>query len=544
MRRAALLVGALVVALLMATAGPASAHATLVASDPPDGARLDESPAEVHLTFSEHVSASLGGIRIVDRDGDRVDRGAVRAAGTEVTVDVAPDLPDGTYVVTYRIVSADGHPVRGSSVFAVGEAPVDEAVARQARSGNDDSRWEVVGDVGRGLAYAGVLLAAGGAWFLAYAHRGGAERSRLRRVVLGAAAVGAVGSLVALPVQAALGTGKGPGSLFESGVLGEVTRDGVGLALGLCLAGLVVAVLLLERRPVIAMAAATVAAASFAATGHTRVGDLATLATVADAVHLVVVAVWGGGAVLLWITLRSRHHADPAPDGTDTAVVVLRYSTTATITVLAAGVTGFFLAWEEVRSIHALTSTTYGQLLLAKMAVVGVIAAIGTYNHYRLLPALQQGKARAALQRLRTATRIEALLLVAVVALTSVLVLKTPGRVADEAGPVERVIQLSGDVGSVQLVVAPAKAGFNQIHLYTFDPEGRPTELADTIDLELSLPSAQLGPIARTATRAGPAHAQLNGDDLAVAGRWQITVRVRIDRFTEATGTAEVPVAG
>ena len=77
-----------------------------------------------------------------------------------------------------------------------------------------------------------------------------------------------------------------------------------------------------------------------------------------------------------------------------------------------------------------------------------------------------------------------------------------------------------------------------------FDPEGRPTELADSIDLELSLPAAQLGPIARTATRAGPAHAQLNGDDLAVAGRWQITVRLRIDRFTEATGTAEVPVAG
>jgi copper transport protein len=207
-------------------------------------------------------------------------------------------------------------------------------------------------------------------------------------------------------------------------------------------------------------------------------------------------------------------------------------------------VTGVLLAWREVRSVHALTSTTYGQLLIAKMAVVGVIAAIGTYNHLRLLPALQQGKARAALQRLHSTVRVEALLLVGVVGLTSVLVLKTPARTADEGGPVERVIQLSGEAGSVQLVVAPAQAGSNQIHLYTFDPEGRPVELADTIDLELSLPSAQIGPIARTATRAGPAHAQLNGDDLAVPGTWQITVRVRIDRFTEATGTAELPVAG
>lgn len=99
-------------------------------------------------------------------------------------------------------------------------------------------------------------------------------------------------------------------------------------------------------------------------------------------------------------------------------------------------------------------------------------------------------------------------------------------------------------MGSVQLVVAPARAGFNQIHLYTFDPAGRPAELAESIELELALPAADVGPIERTATRAGPAHAQLNGSDLALGGTWQITVRVRTDRFTEASGTAEVPIAG
>jgi copper transport protein len=130
-----------------------------------------------------------------------------------------------------------------------------------------------------------------------------------------------------------------------------------------------------------------------------------------------------------------------------------------------------------------------------------------------------------------------------VIALTSVLVLKTPGRSAEEGGPVERIIQLSGDAGSVQLVVAPARAGFNQLHLYTFDPEGRPTELADTVQLELSLPAADLGPIERTATRAGPAHAQLNGTDFAVAGTWRVTVRLQLDKFTEVSGVAEVPIA-
>jgi copper transport protein len=168
---------------------------------------------------------------------------------------------------------------------------------------------------------------------------------------------------------------------------------------------------------------------------------------------------------------------------------------------------------------------------------------LGAYNHFRLVPALTRGKANAALAQLRSTLRIEALGLLAVVALTAVLVVVTPGRTAAEGGVVEKIVQL-GDHGSVQVTVAPAKAGFNQIHLYLFDPDGRPNEIAESVTLELSLPAAQLGPITREATRAGPAHLQLNGNDLAVGGTWTIEVHARIDRFTEATGTVEVPVAG
>ncbi|HJR26664.1 MAG TPA: CopD family protein, partial [Acidimicrobiales bacterium] len=203
---------------------------------------------------------------------------------------------------------------------------------------------------------------------------------------------------------------------------------------------------------------------------------------------------------------------------------------------------GLALAWSEVRTVDALTGTGYGQLLLVKVGVVAVIAGLGAYNHLRLVPAMAQGKTKASLALLGRTVRVEALALVAVVGLTAVLVVVTPGRTEAAGGPVERIIEL-GDVGSVQLVVAPARAGFNQLHLYTFDAAGRPAELAETIDLELALPAADLGPIERTAARAGPAHAQLNGNDLAVGGTWEITIRVRVDRFTEASGTAQVPVA-
>ncbi|MFL6205258.1 MAG: copper resistance CopC/CopD family protein [Acidimicrobiales bacterium] len=530
-------VGALALVGILAT--PAAAHATLVSIDPADGARLDQSPEVVRLTFSERVSVELGGVRVLSADGDPVQDGTAHADGTEVVVDLQPDLPDGTYVVSYRVVSADGHPVRGGSVFGVGEGEVDTGALGRVAGTSGDRTWEVVGAIGRGFAYAGVLLAAGGTAFLVLVHGGGAERRSLVRTVGAAAVVGGIASLVALPVQAALGTGQGPGSLFDPGVLGEVTKDGVGLSLLLAVAGLLVATTALARAPVVALVGAAVAAGSFAATGHTRAGSNATLATVADVTHLWVTAVWAGGVVLLLLVLRSRR---AEADRADTIGLVGRFSNVATVSILLVGVTGVTLAWTEVRTLHALTSTGYGRLLIAKVVLVAWVAVLGAYNHFRLVPALTRGKAAAALTQLWGTLRLEVLTLVVVVALTSVLVVVTPARSSAEGGVVERIVELE-DVGSVQVTVAPAQAGFNQIHLYLFDPDGRPAEIAQEVSLVMTLPSAGLGPITRDAFRAGPAHFQLDTDDLAVAGTWTLEVQARVDRFTQVTGSAEVPIA-
>ena len=544
LRRAALAALALGLVLVAATASPAAAHASLISVDPADGARLDESPDHVTLTFSEPVSADLGGVRVLDEAGQAVQVGAARVRGAEVQVDLQPSLSDGTYVITYRVVSADGHPVRGGSVFGVGEVAVDRAALGRAQPGGEDRAWEVVGALGRFFAYGGVLLAAGGAAFLALVHRGGDERGDLERVVVGAAGVGALASLVALPVQAALGTGQGAVSLFDAGVLAQVTRDGVGTGVVLALAGLALVAASARARPELALVGGVIATTSFASNGHTRAGDAATLATMADVTHVAVAATWGGGLVLLWLALRARHRSGAtAADPAATVGLVTRFSAVVTVTVLLVGASGAALSWSEVRTLAGLTGTTYGKLVMAKVAVVLVIAGIGAYNHFRLVPAVARGKATAALGRLRSTVRIEALALVVVIALTAVLVVVTPARSTADGGVVEEIVQL-GDAGSVQLTISPARAGFNQIHLYLFDPDGRPADIAETITLDLSLPAVDLGPIAREPVRAGPAHFQLDGSDLGLGGTWTIEVHARIDRFTEATGTVEIPITG
>ncbi|MEY2453732.1 MAG: copper transport protein [Acidimicrobiaceae bacterium] len=536
-----LLVAALVAtSAILLTAVPASAHAVLLATTPSDGAHLDTPPSIVTMTFSEHVSAPLGAVRVFDAAGKRVDNGNVVASDATVTLGLDGTLADGCYIVTWRVISADSHPVHGAFNFVVG-ASTDTCASPPPDP--SDRQYEIAGAVARFVAYTGTLLAAGGALFLTVVHDRGGDRYRLRRVVTGAALGGGVGVLATLPIQAALATGLGLTAITKTGVLGEVAADGVGLSAVLALAGLAVLTvgLRVANRPA-ALLGAAAASVSFAFAGHTTATDPRWLSMSADIVHAAAGAAWFGGLVLLTSTLRGRRSNDD--DAIAAGSVVARFTTMATICVLAVTITGTALGWTEVRALRALTSTTYGQLLIAKAALAGVIALIGAYNHYRLVPALQRAaeKGHDVWHHLMRTVRVEAVGMVIVLGLTAILVNVTPARNAAGIGTIYSKTETLG-AGSVNLVVDPNRAGTNAIHLYLLDPSGRPAALAEAVTLELSLPSNQLGPIRREPFVAGPGHYQLNSSDLSIPGKWSIVVRAQVSKFEEQAATFEVTVS-
>lgn len=543
MRRLVLLAG-IVAAVLGLSADPAAAHAVLVATTPADGARLDEVPEEVVFEFNEPVSATTGAVRVFGSTGARVDDGTVDVTGATVTVALRDDLGDGAYVASYRVLSADGHPVSGAIAFAVGDGPPDDdAVLASLFDDDADRPWEVAGAVLRWLAYSGALVAAGGAFYLvAVDDDGRRETVRLLRV---AAGVGAATVVAHLFVQAHLASGLGIGSLFRGGVAGDVLADGVGSSAVVVVAGLIAVAVGLAvggaaRRGVL-LVGAVAAAAGFAVTGHSRTSDPRWLATGADVIHLLAAAVWFGGLVLLAAAVRRhRRDDDPAAAGR----VVGRWSRSATVAVLAVGAAGIALSWSEVRSLDALTSTGYGRLLLVKIALVAAIAAIGAYNNVRLVPALEAATVdrprRTVWRHLRRTVRLEAAGIVIALAVTGALVQVTPAR-AELAEPFSTTIEL-GD-GSVNLVVDPARVGPAELHLYMLDAGGRVADLApDGLTIELSLPDHGIEPLIREPYVAGPGHYQLDGDVFAVAGTWQVEIVARTSRFDTATATAEVPI--
>jgi copper transport protein len=167
----AALVAALCSALLVLPQA-AAAHAVLIATAPERGAQLETAPQRVEFRFSEPVEAGFGALRVFDAEGERVDEGELVQPGgdsDEIGVALRGDLPDGSYTATYRVISADSHPVSGGFVFTVGEggsAPA-ATVAELIEEGDAGPATSVAFGAVRALSYLAIGLAAGGVIFLA-----------------------------------------------------------------------------------------------------------------------------------------------------------------------------------------------------------------------------------------------------------------------------------------------------------------------------------------------------------------------------------------
>ncbi|MET9953227.1 copper resistance protein CopC [Streptomyces sp. NPDC006339] len=386
-----LLVAAALLGTLLATAGPASAHAALTGSDPQDGAVVATAPKEVNLTFSEQVAMSDDSIRVLDPAGKRVDTGEMRdlCSGSIVRYGVAlrPGLPDGTYTVAWQTVSADSHPIAGAFTFSIG-APSTTAVALPDTAVGGGLVGALYG-IARYLSYAAfVVLVGGGAFVLVCWPRGAAVRPVQRLVVRGWLALTAATLALLLLRHPYTRTGR-LGDVLDLGGLRAVleTKTGAALSSRLLLLGaaaLFVAVLFgayarrsdeKEHRDLtfgLAIGGSVVAAGiagTWALAEHASTGLQPGIAMPVDILHLLAVAAWLGGLTALLVALQWGPPVERS--------AVERYSRLAFGSVVVLAVTGIYQSWRQVGTWSALTDTRYGQLLLVKIGLVAVLVGIG-----------------------------------------------------------------------------------------------------------------------------------------------------------------------
>ncbi|PAZ16693.1 transporter [Streptomyces sp. SA15] len=577
-----MLLGTLLV-LLLGGAGPASAHAALRSTDPEDGTVLKSAPRHITLTFTESVGLLKDSFRVLDPDNRRLDLGKARHApdGSDTArVTLPDDLAEGTYVVAWRVVSADSHPVGGAFTFSVGTpSPTPPAVDTGPA---EDPATASLYNIARYLAYLAAALLIGTAVFVTVCRP--PDTGPLRRslwvgwwTLLGA-------TLLLLLLRAPYETGTGPATAFDASALGDTLTSRPGLVLLVRLALLPVAAVFVVRLlrhgafsrtwSAAGGALAVGLALTWAAGEHASAGIQVPVAMTSSVLHVLAMAAWLGGLMALLTTLYRSSSVMSAD-------VVARFSRLAFACVSVLVVTGVYQSWRGLGSWTAFTDTSYGKLLLAKLAAVVLVLAAAWLSRQwtaRLvtvdaeavvrervpepvggppLPPREQAAPAADdpfRRGLRRSVLAEVGVGVVVLVITTVLTGTLPGRAAAEAAtatpatglPAASVTTVPFDVGTpggrgkVQVTLDPGRTGDNSVQAVVFDSEGLLSTVPE-IRLSFALPAQDIGPIDAELTDQG-GYWGTSALNLPIAGEWTMKVTVRVSEIDQVSEERKVRI--
>ena len=532
-RTTVLMCGAVLgLATFVAASGTASAHAELLSISPPADSIVDVAPTEIMLTFSESVDAVPDSIRVVTGGGQAIDIGDIRGDGnTTISADLPP-LDQGSYVVAWRAVSADSHPISGAFLFSVGVATtadpglVDQVLA-DAQPADGSERWL---GVGRTASYLGVTSSVGAVAILSLLAPSLVARRRTRTLLLASLSIGGVGTVVMIAAQASI-------ALNDVWAWGEVARSSAGRWWFVRLAGIEVATSLVLLRTwgsaqrwwsaclaVLGIGLLAVVTAG----GHGITGRYVALGFAATVLHLGAISAWLGGLVALTLAVPRS----------EVLALAGRFSPIALCSVIVLAATGVFNAWRQIGSWDALTDSDYGTWLVVKLTLLAAVVAVAVVSRWLLHQSgtTHPTPTNVALSRTIVA---EVVGIVLVLVATAGLVNAAPPRT--EATPaIASTTVVQGD-RLAQITLDPTVTGGTAMHVYISSSSGsldQPTE----ISVSASLASQGIGPLSIPVVAAGPGHVTAPAANLPIAGTWTFSVVARFSEFDQVTFTGDLEV--
>ncbi len=550
-----LLVVGVLFGLQLALAATASAHATVVRSDPVDGSRVQASPAQVSITFDESVDISVGYLHVISATGTRVDTGSVShpgGRGDVIGVALQPSLPPNTYFESWRVLSADSHPVAGTVRFVVGNGPLNAVAAPPVVPAEHTVRVAV--DVTRAFSYFGLALF-GGAWLVFTAWPAGRADRRARRLLAIGWAVLLAAAVAEVLLQGVYAAGTGFSHLLDDDLVASTSSSTFGRlhafrlvllsALGIVVFAFPTPPQARNRRIDRGVAAALGLGVvlTFSGSGHDSVLSPRWLMIASDAAHLSAASAWVGGLALVGAALlRRRADAGAASAAQPSALlpsalphsaaepstVVAVFSKVAAACVAVITVTGTYQAWRQVGTVGALFDTGYGRLILVKVALLAALVAVAAGS--RRIVRLASG-----LTGLRRRVLVETGLAVVVLAVTAVLVTEPPGR--DAISTASRSATASLGTGrSATVRVDPARSGPVAVEL-TLTPPG-----PATVTMTAALPAAGIGPLPVPLIRQSDGRYSASAVTLPHNGRWTFALVVRRSEFDAVTADVTIKI--
>ncbi|KWV57300.1 copper-binding protein [Bradyrhizobium macuxiense] len=505
----------LLLAVCLATA--AHAHAVLLGAEPADGSVLAAAPKMVVLRFNEVVAPTA--VSLLDAAGKPRDV-AVQAVDQSVQVTLPADLPQGTQVISYRVVSQDGHPVAGSLLFSIG-------VVTGSAAPSGSNTLDVLIWLARIGVYLGLFIGIGGAFFAAWigkGHAGGA-------VILGSLGIGLVSALVSLGLQGI--------DLLNLPLSGLATRapwaGALGTSLGPSMLIAIAAMLIAMigwRNP--SSGAARIGAAvaivgvglALAASGHAATASPQWLTRPAVFAHGVGLAYWIGALAPLAATAWRRQNDDTLP------WTLRRFSNVAVPVVGLIALSGLALAIVQLESFGALIDTRYGNILALKLGLVLLLLALAALNRFVFTPAVARnaGNAKPLLRSIVG----ECVLALAIFALAAGWRFTPPPRALAMSTDVPLAVHIHTDAAMFQVLIGPGKVGQNDFVLQLMNDDASPFA-AKEATLTLSLPERGIEPMERSAALGPDGYWHVRQVPLPFPGRWHMQIDAFVTDFKKVT---------
>jgi copper transport protein len=466
--------------------------------------------------FNEPVTPLV--MRLIAPDGTAATPAAT-AENTTVTIKPPVPLRRGTHVLSWRVISADGHPVGGSLVFSVGEASAQPA---QGVLPAGDPIVRAAFWAAKIVIYLAIVVGIGG--MFARMWLWGRPSARLDRILVSLLVAGLVVTPLSVGLQGldALDLrlpALAQGSVWETGLATSYGLTAIAAMVALFAALFAFEAAARAAKPVargLSLAGLIGAGCALALSGHASSATPQLLTRPAVFVHVVGVAFWIGALAPLLAGLKIG-------DGGGLA----RFSRFIPVPLALLLISGVVLMVVQLDRIDALWTTRYGIVLACKLAVVLALLALAAANRYVATPRYQRGDVTAGRALSRT-IRLELSVAIVILALVALWRFTPPPRALAATEPIE--IHLHGTRAMAQLSLTPVRARAPRVDIQVLDGEFQILPVKE-VTVTLASPASGIEPVRRPATLAAGGHWTVEGLRIPVAGQWIVRVDLLISDF-------------
>jgi copper transport protein len=513
----------------------AFAHSSLLQTTPADGGVLATAPHAARLIFNEPVAPEV--VTLITPDGRHRALTDIQTIHNGLSVSLPQLERPGTYALSWRITSADGHPVGGTLLFSIGTTSNQTAIAQPEARGLPEAIW-----VDRIALYVGLLFGVGSVVFGALIAPLGI---RTRRFATRALVLALLSMPMALALQGMDALATDWSSLIHASIWRAAMNTSYGTSVSLMLAAALTAFVTLvygstpfgdgstppnakqlgnTRERLLAALCALLLAGAFAASGHAGTAAPFWLARPAVFLHILGVLTWVGSLAPLIGLLRESTQQSSAG--------LARFSRAipfALIVLVASGVT---LIMMQIDRPAALWQTDYGQVLCIKLCLLLALLGVAAWNRYRLTDDAASGH-RVARRKLIASIRIEIFLVVAILAVVSLWRFTPPPRALDaHLAGVPITVHLHDDRIMAQLTLNLRPDGHGNATIAIENADGKPLR-PQALTLDLGNAADGVEAFSREAVANQNDQWAVDPLTIPIAGTWEITLDVLISDFDQ-----------